>query len=396
MPRTRSLLIAIAMAFAACSRMYPDAVSGPVQMLVLAYDAAASRYALSVQTVTTMHLLRRMEGGAGQFIGGAKLHVDYDALAAADPLPASHAALEAATATAKGQPVDFAYLSIDGIVHPEDGDSLVLATTYYNLEVAQTYFANLQGALGPLLVYFQPELQEGPAANMVVQKNTSAWNPYLHALVVQPPARTDVLPYSMNQGIIVREYAKAIYQARVFPGEGLPRLLADATTNPSKFGPALNRSRSFSEGIADYFGAVMTGDTQFLERSYPDTAAARRVDPALPACMTYEMLQKVAGVAPDQYDPYPLGTVLAATLWDISQRAQSTVDFNKALLAGMTQIGTRTEIVSLSEYVDSLVSQLPEDVKSYACGQLLDRFILPPSDVPNCRVARAAERPCQL
>jgi hypothetical protein len=94
--------------------------------------------------------------------------------------------------------------------------------------------------------------------------------------------------------------------------------------------------RAADEGIADYFAAVVTGNPAYhgdsfhhLEVRYLDQFSAVEV----------EWVDGTAPTVAGQYDPYPLGTVLASTLW--RARALLDTDLDSAVVASLRALGDR-------------------------------------------------------
>src|SRR5262249_18949137 len=75
--------IAGIIALAGCSQLAPGPVADgqKVTVLVLKYDDTSGTYKLVQEDLTTLKNLRTLEGDAATMLGGAKIQVDYDALA---------------------------------------------------------------------------------------------------------------------------------------------------------------------------------------------------------------------------------------------------------------------------------------------------------------------------
>jgi hypothetical protein len=393
-------LVAIALA-GACSRLDPGAVTGEVKMLVLAYDASSNggEYKLVIGRVSTLHNLRTMEGDAAKILGGADIRVDFDELAREKPTTAED--LARITTKTAGKPVDFASFEVDGVIHPEDFHSLNIATIYYNFEKAHLFFADLNAALYGLPVQYFPSFAEGPANNLKTMTDNAFWDSTTRQFAILPFADIKELPLGMNVGVVAHEYTHAVYSNRFYHSEdGIPALQLKAWAEPQKFAAAMNLNRSFNEGLADYFGALVSGDPAFLRKSISQITVERRLDPPEPRCYTAELRKNLETLDNDRYDPYPVGSVLAAALWSASSGSGDRQKaFAQSVVDGMTEMGTRfaakEDQITVADAVDALASTLIADLRPKACGVLLDHFKLVPTQVPSCGEVRPPERPCR-
>lgn len=381
-----------------CSELSPEPVSGDVRMLVLRYDPSDARYKLVVDTVRTLRNLRAMEGDAATIVAGAEIRVDYDQLARTDPRTPEE--IEKVTYRSRGGPVDFAYFEVDGVVHPEDFHSLNIATTYFNFEKAHLFFASHGAPLFQLPVQYFPKFEEGPSSNLQLLTDNAHWDPILRTFAVLPFKDIKELPLGMNLGVVGHEFSHAVFTSRLFPEPGVPWLNRRYFIDPERFSPALNLNRSINEGLADYFGAVITDDPHFMRKSLSDYADLRRLDPPQPRCFTRELSVALTEAPHSHYDPYPMGSVLAAALWELNTAAVGRQDaLSTALLDGMTELGARfrekEDTITLAHAIDALASAMPPDLKPRACGLLLNRFGLKDKQVPSCVDARAPSRLCQ-
>lgn len=396
-PLARACVGLVLALLASCSRVVSHPVSGETKMLVLAYDSTAQRYRLVVGKVTTLKDLRTMQGDAASIIGGAELEVDYEALAKANPANADE--IRKLTLKDEGAPVDFAWYEVDGIVHPEDFHSLNIATTYYNFEKAHLFFANLGAPLYELPVLYFPTMREGTAGALEELHDNAFWDPVVRTFAVLPFQDVRELPMGMNLGVVAHEFTHAVFSARVFPGEGVPWIYARYFAEPDKWSPALNANRSINEGLADFFGATIANDPAFLRKSLSVFAEARRLDAARPKCMNRDLEESLQSMPHAQYDPYPVGSVLAGALWDaVAQAPDRREAFARGLLDAMTKLGERArekeDKLLLSEALDALAQGFIADLKPGACGILLDRFRMSPTDIPTCAESTAPEKRC--
>lgn len=393
-------LVALGLAFLvhACSAVFPGPVTGDVKILVLSYDATSQKYKMVRGTLKTLKNLRTMEGDAAKILGGAEVRIDYEELARVNPQTREE--LEAVIYKSPGKPVDASFFEVDGILHAEDFHSLNLATTYYNFEKAHLFFAGLNAALYELPVQYFPSVERIAGGKVLVETDNASWDPVIRTFTVLPFKELDELPMGMNAGIIGHEFTHAVFSNRVFPkDDSIDWLFQRYFKEPEIWSPVVNLSRSFDEGLADFFGAVISGDPAFIRKSLKAIEAVRRLDPPSPRCLTTALRQAQLTTPFESYDPYPLGSVLAAALWEsVAQTPDRVTPFAKSVTEGMTELGNafvaQENKTTLAQAVEAIASTLIADLKPRACGILLDRFKLEAVDVPSCTGATTPDRKC--
>jgi len=401
--RNRRILCAAALAaLAGCNSWLPEPVSGPVKMVLASYDSAAGRYKLVKGEVKTLKFLRTMDGDAAKILGGADIAVDYDIIASAKPKSGDE--LAKLVFKTPGGPVDFAYFESGGMIHPEDFDSLNIATTYYNFERSHLFFVDLNAPLYGLPVQYFPHMVEGPSGALVEQTDNAFWDPVIRTFALLPFKSLDQLPLGMNLGVVGHEFSHAVFEQRVFPEDGVPWLYARYFTDPLRYSPPLNAVRALGEGLGDFFGAAVSEDPAFLRKSVEPAAEARRVDPAQPRCATTQMLDDAKSMPHTKFDPYALGSVLSAVLWQSVSGSPTRIKaFGRGLVDGMTALGrdlktwdTAGKETTLIACLNTLASTFTGPEKAPVCGLLLDRFGLDLSDLPNCDQPTDPPRPPEV
>jgi hypothetical protein len=155
-------------------------------------------------------------------------------------------------------------------------------------------------------------------------------------------------------------------------------------------------------GLADFLGAAAGEDPRWFEKSIAQEAAARNLDQL--RCANADWLEALdaedrPGVPP--FDPYPLGTVLAAALWEqasaegLKDGAIDTAGSIAALGEVAAQNGGKLSLVTA---LDTLVSSAADGRKPTLCGLFLDRFaVMAVNSLPACAgvSANAPMDPCQ-
>lgn len=394
------LLLCSLLAVVACSRVDPGDVTGKQKILVLAYDAGLNggEYRLVTGNITTLHSLRTMRGDAAEFTGGAKIRFDDDTLGQlASP---TEDAIRSAITVSSGGLVDFASFMVDGIIHPEDFQSLNLATTYYNFERAHLFFAGLNVPLYNLPVQYMATVEAGAGGQFQPITDNVFWDPLSRQFFIPPFNDLQALPLSMNLGVIAHEYAHAVFTNRFYPASaGAPWLLKKRLAEPEKYARAAHLAKGIDEGLADVFGAFVSNDPSFMRKSIPELAEERRLDVPDARCATPDMIDALSGDDAD-FDPYAIGSVLSAALWQASANAGDRRNaFARGLVDAMDELGARFQArdaeITLTEALDAIAKTINADLKPRACGLLIDRFHLQPTDLPTCTEVREPELKCR-
>lgn len=365
----------------------------------MSYDATGTKYRLIIGEITTLTNLRTMEGDAAQILGGAKVVVDYDELLEKQPQTLEET--QRISEKKAGRPVDFAYFTVDGVIHPEDFHSLNIATTYYNFEKSHLYFVGLGAALYHLPVLYFPEMKEGRSSHELVElRDNAIWDPIARRFAVLPFDDIRELPMGMNLGIIAHEYSHAVFSNKVFPQSGVPWIYEEFFRDSSKWSRPMNLSRSLNEGLADFFGAMISGDPAFTGKSLAVVNDERRLDPETPRCLTREVEDGYRLVPHSQYDPYPLGSVLAASLWEtVQDLPERRTAFARGIVDSMTDIGVllreKEDRVQLAELLNAIAGTFAADLKPRGCGLLADRFGLSPAQLSSCAELESPTRRCK-
>ena len=111
------------------------------------------------------------------------------------------------------------------------------------------------------------------------------------------------------------------------------------------------QKRIVDEGLADVLGYLVSGRSDFLGDSLDN------VDRSLEGDHQAEKVPFLPGEEPDDsflstYDPYPLGSVYAATIWSIDQQIQSPLRILNWVLESTETFGIRVRDGSIPNSVD--------------------------------------------
>lgn len=367
-----------ALACAACD----SDVSGPVKTLAVAWSPDAHAYALGPVRLATVTSLRHLRGGAGTVKGGGSVRV------VSSLVTAKGATVESLRKSLiKGAPsdVDVAFNLSGNVAYPENLDSLQLVTAFYNLEQSRAAFNTwgLSGLPAALLVLGADVLDENGHAAL------GASEMYFQPLATHylpTPRSTTQIPLAMNLGAMAHSLTHQA--AALFAWGGAP--VAPTDQGPARdpeWNAARHTARSMVEGLADFLAAAVTQDPQWLGHSDQQNAQARALD--LLRCGSAEMLTALPlDDAQVPYDPYPLGTVLAASLWEASQGGQPDLVAQGAL-ASLARLKTAAAAgggkIGVADALEAIVAGSDADERAGLCGLFLDRFAaLSVSSLPSC------------
>ncbi|MBS2026103.1 MAG: hypothetical protein JST92_27195, partial [Deltaproteobacteria bacterium] len=298
------------------------------------------------------------------------------------------ASLNAAFFTSPAGGVSLSYSLLNGgLVYPEDFTSLELLTAYVNVERARAAFNTWGlGDLKAANLFAHTDLTD--ETGLTPLKNGEIYYPPLGAFFF--PKATEgaqQLPVHFNLGAVTHGLALQAIQAKAWGGR---------PNNPSVYGGTADPDavvgnhvwQSVAMGLADFLGAAAGEDPEWFEKSLQQEAAARDLD--LQRCGDASMLAALE--APDRpgdppYDPYPLGTVLGAALWEAS--GDSRTEAASDTLGSLNPLGQASSAssgnLSLATALDTLVGTASSDRKPALCGLFINRFSsLSVTSLPSC------------
>jgi hypothetical protein len=374
-------LASAALALCACA----GDLASPFSALAVSYSPSRT-IRLSQVTVNTLTSLRHLQGTSGEVKAGGTVRVSTAALKASG---ATVDSLRGSFITGPPAQVHLAWSVIDDIVRPENFDSLELLSAYYNLEQARKQFA-----------IFAPSLKlpaKPVVAHAAIADETGLsplglgelYYPPLAGFYLPRPGTQEQVPASMNLGAVAHALAHEAVEELVWGGAPLPAPELGPAHDPL-WNSARHVARSMTEGIADFLGSAATNDARWFDHSLQQTSATRALDQNPVPCSTPEMLKALPiDDLPDGYNPYPLGTVLAAALW---QSSLVGVQISAAgVLAALPDIGARAQAaggqLTAGAVLDALVANADASRKPDLCGLFYNRFAklsLQTGDLPAC------------
>lgn len=164
-----------------------------------------------------------------------------------------------------------------GILIPTDRLSVELFSLYAHLEKLREKDARLAiPHSAPMTVGVQVNFQ----ANGKAEFNNAFYSADLKAILVVPYVISDLLPLSINGGVLAHEYFHSIFDQFVLTplGSNLKKGF-DATGTRGLDDRAVYRDvliSGINEGLADFWGWAYSGDTDFILHSLNDSRVQNR------------------------------------------------------------------------------------------------------------------------
>ncbi len=303
-----AVVFAVMIALAGCRQ------DDDISVRLPAYDPLVDDYRMTDVEITTLDDLRRLDGRATTLVGGAQIVLDYQK----NEIDWKEA----------GAYVAFGAIKSDGVLIPEDFDSLAMASAYYGLELSMLFLEDV-GMPRDLLVhmetYYWPDLKiiENDGEEMDMKDN--AFYMYIaqndRGFYIFPYEDFQWLPLSMNAGVMTHEYTHSVFDALVYdPNRG--GVTAAMVSSGANFLYGLN------EGCADSMAVARTGDPDYMEHSIEknvyvvqcNTAIREIVRDASVPWNYSPAIDSAARLQPtDDFCPYDVGAFFASLLYSLAQ-----------------------------------------------------------------------------
>jgi hypothetical protein len=213
-------------------------------------------------------------------------------------------------------PMQVSYADDDGALLATDYAGLVAITTFHHMNEAHAYFRGI--GLGTTTddmpqqrVRFLPTFSFPGLPIPLSLNDNMAFVYQIDAYLVLGESVLDEIPLAANQGVVAHEYSHGVlhFLTKDEVGESV-----DIRYNWD--GTSANFWRSLHEGLADVHGVAITNNSNFIAASGRDLLVGRDVSDD-------HQLQEFhlgnAGAPLESYDPYSLGSVIAATFWTFSE-----------------------------------------------------------------------------
>jgi len=367
----------------------------PAKVELLAYDEATDAYAFEAVTLETIEDIGEMTGRATSIIGAAEFTYDLRTGVMKWDEP--------------GRPVAFAAVEVDGVLVPEDFDSLAMASIYYGIELSLLFYERI-GMPRDLLVhldtYYWPRFKTIYTDGETEIVTDNAYYMYLskkqRAFFVFPFEQFEWIPMSMNSGIMTHEFSHAVFDELV--DEPNRDLFAQMTPSSRNFLYGLN------EGWADFMAASRTGDPDFMSHTSPkgifgiQCNSASWIELIRDVSIVYyysSMVDNAARTVPvEDFCPYDVGLFFASTMYGVARAIDGhlhneleytpTRDSQERvarwLYATMGGLGKSLPIdFELWDVFGEMAAQAATDEeRSLLCGVLSQRYALYFDQVEGC------------
>lgn len=310
----------------------------PYTAELLSYQGG--KYLLADEKLETLDELSGMKGAVASFQGGGTVSF-------ATGLGSDEGAWRRAYTPTDGSPVRLAYENDNGVVRALDYSSFAMLGIYRELERIRDFYRGLgvaDPALKPIPVWYHASIS---LFSVPFVQNNAAYSPEADGLLLfSEYLDGDEVPLDLNLGVMAHEYGHAVFNHLAWGGH-VPRSLLDGW--PSR---GTNMLRALEEGLADLLGATITDDPRFLSRSSASAGAARDLSVKQVADLP---MWSAASASSDSYDPYPLGTVLAAALWRVGDDAGRTAVAKTVVKAELGLAGKMDSKMELTAGLQALI-----------------------------------------
>ena len=357
----------------------------PVEVAILGESGVGGQYTLQAAELTTLSSLDHLQGSAADLRGNGSIVIDPQELQDAanqghlnTVADYRHLVIKDGGAVPS---LDFATGTLDGkqgVYVASDFSSLAMVTVYHHLEQARKmalHFGMPDGCLPSMTTYYDVSFVTVQNGDRTPEKDNAAFFPVLESFLVMPFARFQTVPLGMNPGVMAHEYHHGVWNCLVEEGNPISgvEFLLDSTGQ--------HFFRSLNEGLADLFGAETTGDPDFLRKSIPTDGDPRDLRIARQYSAQMDAAARTTG---GHYDPYPLGSVLAAALWTVRTNTGDVDGVGRTVMHSLPLLRTRAIALGTAgmtftpmDYLEELVSAFGDVAPSdqpMACNVLQDRF----------------------
>jgi len=339
----------------------------PSEFLIYDVDPALGEYRMMRAHIDTLDHPHRGIGTVAEVRGGGSMVIE-------NPDPQTEAQWEDAFALDGDAAPDIQWVLRDnGVAMPLDFDSAMMLTLYHHLERASEYFDGIGVPLTRvrrLPVYYGTNLELTLFFLPVpLLADNAAYVMNVDAFLIPPRRRLQDVPLYANRGVMIHEYSHAVFNRLVHGDTRVPAYLIEDWLQE-----VMNEMRSLDEGVADFFAASAVEDSNFLSASIPN-AEELNIDRDVAVERHYDVELRWSVGQDDilSYDPYELGSVIAATLWALRADVDH-VTLATAVVAALD--GTApAETFTVTAFFDSVVDELPAAARADACqlfGERLD------------------------
>ena len=300
----------------------------PVKVMALIPDEAGAFQTTQVELTTVSNVVA-LKGDVVVMIGGTRVVLDPT-----DPLQQLNGGIANMTdeqryeviVQEKGGDVRAHFVDKSGVLWPGDFHTWNMVTSYYNFERAYLYFNDIYDGvdpkeLRPLRVHYWSDVQ----LNAPSLTDNILYLSFIKSFVITPFKNEQLIPLSMNIGVVGHETAHRVFNFKALSDEGVHPALQSWSLD------AFNLLKSLDEGLADFHGFSVTCNEpagcrpNFLAISLSDsrTVGFRNVG-RTDACMDAPLRNAFTTFSQSQWvtspEMYKVGNLIAASLYQAGNR----------------------------------------------------------------------------
>lgn len=337
-----------------------------------AYVLRDDGHAVQARSIDTLSDAQRLQGQLGTGFAGGVMSVDLQTFEVAyEP----------------GRDLDVQYVVVDGVAQPLDRDGLILFSFYGHMQDARDALLAAGIDISPLFpvdIAITPALPDIGFAFAPV--DNAAYMPGANAFLIFDDTGDRSVPLAANAGVVIHELGHGVFHLWTAGGP-----YQESGFSPE--GAAAPGVASLHEGHSDMLAALITGDPDFISDSLalPERDVSGDHTTAGVAVLPEDYDPSSASWF-EGYDPYALGTVFAAVIWDVYE-VTGDRDAMLVWVSETSQVWAEREIPaqeSLSEedrrttayrWLDVLVERGDTQQSAAACDSIAVRFHV---EVPGC------------
>jgi hypothetical protein len=345
----------------------PD-LSGPVTVRLLAPDASGA-YALRDQVIESLDSVREVRGLAAHVRGGGVVISEEEFIEQQMQLLTD---VHPTTMVEGSRAVEVRFNEQDGVVIPDDYESLIMLSFYHHAERARAVFTEAGAypyTLEPFVSHFHVRVTALSSWGQTLVTDNAAYAPLADVFLLFPSQYLDDgVPLAANLGVVAHEMSHGVKHRTLHPDGGDPRYVHENWPNA-----AINSYRSDDEGLADFYGAVTSNNPDFIAESLPglslnrDVSVPRRFSASLSAALD---------LSTAQYNPYPLGSALASWLWRLAgDTPEERIAFAQIVTESIQDLPPRLgPNYRVTDLMDVVLEHLESEKLKQGCAMLAQRL----------------------
>ena len=228
----------------------------PVKVMALIPDEAGAFQTTQVELTTVSNVVA-LKGDVVVMIGGTRVVLDPN-----DPLQQLNGGIANMTdaqryeviVQEKGGDVRAHFVDKSGVLWPGDFHTWNMVTSYYNFERAYLYFNDIYDGVDPkemrpLRVHYWSDVELNTTKPLT---DNILFLSFIKSFVIVPFQTEQLIPLSMNIGVVGHEVAHRAFNFKALSDEGIHPALQSWSLD------AFNLLKSLDEGLADFHGFSVT------------------------------------------------------------------------------------------------------------------------------------------